>query len=50
MAVYHGVVLVLAAALLLFLGSTFPATSTTHPYASFLHLASVGAWFGVSLW
>ena len=50
MATYHGLVVLATACLLIFLGSTTEATSTTHPYASFIHLASVGAWFGISLW
>jgi hypothetical protein len=50
MATYHSLVIMATACLLVFLGSTIEATSTTHPYASFIHLASVGAWFGISLW
>jgi len=50
MATYHALVVLTTACLLVFLGSTTQATSTTHPYAAFIHLASVGAWFGISLW
>jgi hypothetical protein len=50
MATYHALVVLATACLLIFLGSTTEATSTTHPYASFIHLAAVAAWFGVSLW
>jgi len=50
MATYHALVVLASACMLIFLGTTTEATSTTHPYASFIHLASVGAWFGISFW
>lgn len=50
MATYHALVVLASACMLIFLGTTTEATSTTHPYASFIHLASVGGWFGISFW
>lgn len=50
MAPYHYLTLFLASALVIYLGAKHPATSTTYPYASFLHITSVGALFGITLW